>query len=1132
MDATVVQEGTQRGRSIQKKQATIGIFSQIAGESNTSGRTVHDYLATSDSGVVRAMTCHSRTGTVRDVVKPMPRANVTKAFRRKVAAIAQKITSGLIQGNYSSGLLSCLSITKEIWNLKSCKTDVVDQRLRFLKKMLGPCYEDTLPPALLELQKYAMDGYGWQYVTELGYLARYCSFQASGCHGKKIAGKNEIGKTYQMFINYELKYLDHIKDFPLRSAVEHACNLIDKMLSADSPHCRSGCLQESFINDSVQNKKQLLDTIRQHMDNGCVGRTSERLEESERMAFSEDAGIWAMREYYDELKDRFGEVLIKITGNDVTDQQRVCLMETLAAFCDQYPESVGALRILRKELKVLLSDATKLILLAITTSADSVDQLKLESLELISRLDKEAWLDEKAKWLYFRWQQTQSVMMAPVGTEETAYTRCKQQLEVIAILSCVKSQSRDRSLMAADMLKELLDRNARIIDALDKEDALLKDIKAIKNNLCCNLYLKIIAAYNKLKEAGMNPAETDSRMYKYQPDFVKLQPYVLLLMDNKLRSGWQRLACNVWRTDFARLSQATSLIEDDFDTLLRFRDVSPTAQIQHAAEALRLAMVQFFKIMKAHNIEGLFIEKTMRLSQWIDDMVQDCGLDPELQTLNELNELNEEWKRKYGNMVVREKAMASSSSQPPASLADFVAMAQSSVETSSHPAPALQPLTAPPGIPVPVARWSSQLLVPLADSAVMAQSSVETSSHPAPALRPLTAPPGIPVPIARGSSQPLVPLADAAVMAQSSVETSSHPAPVLRSLTAPPGIPVPIARGSSQPLVPLADFVAMAQSSVETSSHPAPTLQPLPAYHEVSTGDQRPGQPMEKVPLSPISREPSSMPIQDKGDRQQPGVIIKHEPARSRWTKMQEDPAKCSKEAINRPREAITMCDALSAKVTFVFANNSTLALRLHQYRPIDYGATAMDNSQMVHGQECLLYATGQYLRQRDNGLYDAVSEIHLPTNCGSEQFPVLLRGVRSLTNWLLQANGELTGMDIDEETVHATLMKLGSDDGKPAIHELFNYFIKHQGGIGNFEIMSNLFVLRNYLLFIHSLLELKSDAWPARSVSRTNAAASGFEQTPGMKPGTGSARESLIESSYDISRHPIARVRCCNSSQ
>ena len=271
--------------------------------------------------------------------------------------------------------------------------------------------------------------------------------------------------------------------------------------------------------------------------------------------------------------------------------------------------------------------------------------------------------------------------------------------------------------------------------------------------------------------------------------------------------------------------------------------------------------------------------------------------------------------------------------------------------------------------------------------------------------------------------------------------------------------------------------------------------------------------PVSVARASSHAHELSLMPIQGEGDRQQPGVIIKHEPARSRWTKMQEDPAKCSKEAINRPGEAITMCDALSAKVTFVFANNSTLALRLHQYRPIDYGATAMDNSQMVHGQECLLYATGQYLRQRDNGLYDAVSEIHLPTNCGSEQFPVLLRGVRSLTNWLLQANGELTGMDIDEETVHATLMKLGSDDGKPAIHELFNYFIKHQGGIGNFEIMSNLFVLRNYLLFIHSLLELKSDAWPARSVSRTNAAASGFEQTPGMKPGTGSARESLIES-------------------
>lgn len=174
------------------------------------------------------------------------------------------------------------------------------------------------------------------------------------------------------------------------------------------------------------------------------------------------------------------------------------------------------------------------------------------------------------------------------------------------------------------------------------------------------------------------------------------------------------------------------------------------------------------------------------------------------------------------------------------------------------------------------------------------------------------------------------------------------------------------------------------------------------------------------------------------------------------------------------------ICGTLPDKVTFRFAEDSTLARGLSQYRPVDYDTTEMDNSQMISGQECLLYATEQYLQQRDSGLYNTTTpDIHLPANCGSEQFPVFMRGVRILTGWLLQVNDNLTGMDIDEETVYTVLMKLGSDDGKSVIRELFDHFIKHQGNLDNFEVMSNLFILRNYLLFIHSLLELKNDDRP-----------------------------------------------------
>ena len=204
------------------------------------------------------------------------------------------------------------------------------------------------------------------------------------------------------------------------------------------------------------------------MSAGSADRTRKRLEESEMMVFSECADIWARREYYDELKDRFGEVMTKITGNDVTAWQRVCLVETLVAFCAQYPVSVSGLHILCKELKRLLSDAIKLILLAVAESTGDVDRLKLELLNLMSCLDKEGWLDNKTKGLYSRWAQAQSVMEAATEAGKISYAQCKQQIGIMAILSCIQNQSGDRSMMAADMLKELLDGNAHMIDALDE----------------------------------------------------------------------------------------------------------------------------------------------------------------------------------------------------------------------------------------------------------------------------------------------------------------------------------------------------------------------------------------------------------------------------------------------------------------------------------------------------------------------------------------------------------------------------------------------------------------------------------------------------------------------------------------
>lgn len=353
-----------------------------------------------------------------------------------------------------------------------------------------------------------------------------------------------------------------------------------------------------------------------------------------------------------------------------------------------------------------------------------------------------------------------------------------------------------------------------------------------------------------------------------------------------------------------------------------------------------------------------------------------------------------------------------------------------------------------PDMRTPAARWLSPQPIPLAGPAATDQSSIETSLNPIPTLQPV-------VPAHRevltGNQPP------ASVMVPH-LSAPSHVQPRFHQLS----ICEPVQSWWQVPQQP-----SLLQATVSSESEPEPPFS-SDAQQMAGHPDPLTGQP------SLIDNEPLPGPVQDKEDHHQSRMIVNLKFAISRITRIPEDP----KDA-RHPGASTIICDTLPDKITFRFAEDSTLAPGLHQYRPVDYDTTKMDNSQMISGQECLLYATEQYLQRKHRGLYNAAPDIHLPTNCGSEQFLVFVKGTRTLTNWLIQVNNDLTGMDINEETVYTVLMKLGSDGGKSAIHELFAHFVKHQGNLGNFDVMSNLFILRNYLLFIHSLLELKSDDRP-----------------------------------------------------
>ena len=154
-----------------------------------------------------------------------------------------------------------------------------------------------------------------------------------------------------------------------------------------------------------------------------------------------------------------------------------------------------------------------------------------------------------------------------------------------------------------------------------------------------------------------------------------------------------------------------------------------------------------------------------------------------------------------------------------------------------------------------------------------------------------------------------------------------------------------------------------------------------------------------------------------------------------------------------------------------------------------------MGSDNVVQGQRYLFCITRHYLQQKEKGAYASTPEMHVPANIGSCYYPAFMQGMVYLATWLLQINDGL----VTRDDIYQPLMHLYDEDGDVMIRELFDHLVKHQGRIGNFDIISNLFCFRNYLLFIRSLAGLRNDTQPASCPDKTGATCTVRQDTAGF---------------------------------
>ena len=1035
-----LQEKTREGRGIRQEQVVIPVLSETTAGIYTPRRMICDYMASEDpSGGVGKIV---RFGKEEPPAITLPEsvsfdasdsyeAERTESFRNSIVEFVRKFQEN--KRDNLDALQLCLIVTKEIWR-RFKYTPATDGDFSFMRVTLGALYTEYLDTALQMLQDQARIGRSWEYVKELNYLAQYFKFFLKADLDRDVCMK-VIASTYFQFLTKEVNYLDYIKDSPLIYSVRDVVSIMRLMLENGTPACYFGYLKKQEIINFKAQQTNLLTIISNNMNDKGVDGNRKGLAELRNAMLLKTTDTWAARRYHDELRWRLDEVMLKSDADDISDQQRLCLLETLIEFYEQYRDSVSEFRILRKDLQKKLMNVTALILMSIIPSADNTAHFKTEALLLICYMYKREMLDRKCEQLYLLCIPPQeAVVRATSGTDSEMYAQCSQQVDLI--FTCLKIKHGNCLRVVAELLRKLFDEYQRIIAKLDCQDSLRTSISVLEGKVYGYFFSNIFSQYYSCKKDYKNPRLFDKRMSRLRYQIMEAEPYLFLLSGTQ-KGKWKKIACSAWNTHLRKLSGMESFNKDSIDSLLVLKRTAPDILPHDTVKKVQRALLQILSFMLKHAEDTGYalIEGVMELSRWIDDL-------DKVHPLSEtVTSCNEQWKEKYESIMSTKVAVPSDTSAGTMS-----ASADSGIEGVSPGAAGCrphagqsvtqggtQPLTALPDIPTPAACRSSQQ--PVLVSGPLPVFSPETSVrlHLIPPPNPLSVPQNV-----SAGDQSCLP---------------GHPQFQTRFRQLP--------------------ACALVQPQRQTVWQQQflfwqPTISSAyrPEYPWVSGLQHRlewfaePAGPVHLPP--PVNHEPSQMPIQNAGD-QRAVMVVDDESARSRLLPCHQ--------SLDLP---------LPFQYPFglpksVFTPDPDLEVCLRRYSPVDYATCEMGNDKVILGQRYLLCITNHYLQQKQNGAWGPTPEIHLPANLGSCYYPAFVQGMAYLVNWLFQINDGFMARD----DIRQPLTRLYHEDGAAMIRNLFDRLVQYQGSIGNFNVLSNLVGLRNYLLYVRSLPGLENDNQP-----------------------------------------------------
>ena len=862
-DTAITSQGkTQTGRTVQEKTVAMPVQSFDQQIAVTSHRKTTRYSSKENSAsrvTVKAVNT-AKPEMLRGKVKQEP----TKAFQQQVLEVTEKLQRK--RENEIDDFLYCMAVIEEINAIQKNKHALNDSihgsaNQQLMISTMADVYTKALCPVLEMLEDRIKNRCGWIYKNDLNAMAE--NFQL--LIPDNTFCQKMLANIYQKYIDQELGNIEYLVEFLPEEMLLVTMIYNDVLWLTDETKSPVYCiplLDEHTIGEFKKRQGKLLQDIKAHKNNGKAKRDQEELDELRKKLPLPVTDMFNKRKHHEQLFSLLSDTIHNEMGSKHNiiefgkekkkdHQASMKFLEKVCPLCDQYDEYVVEKHTkLQRSMINTISAATRRVLLEIQNS-DDTDPFRSKSLSIIDYLANRGWLHKWCKSHYYDCLKPQDGM-----NKRITHAQIDNWFNLIHNL--LKTKTYENDMLAIKGLKELLSYEQDIL-TMDADDKLRERIKNTKHECSLALFKPILSAYKTLRETK-SAREADSEMRQYKNNFIALNEYTFVLDEDAL-TCWKRRAFSAWHDDIDRLRNATSFNEKDINDLLQLKDIAPDAPNEVVFKALQAALTNIFQLALKNDTGSVSIEeKVAKLSEWVDLLSKNPGIN------QKLREYNEEWKQRYKN-TAGDRTMTSSDTSPlppafvrpgcvdiPLSTDDC----HSRTERQITPDIIMQPVTVPLHMPALAINQPFQ-------HSVLPPSRTATAEIRPQSEQPLQA-------YHRMPTARLLPV----VVMPHSLMYCSYPQP------APPHMPAP----TTQQSVPVPCYTPTDQPTAEIRPQPE---QPPQAYHESSTTGQIPGAPMTlhfpmhscpqpTPPHMPASTTQQSVPVPCYTPTDQPTAEIRPQP--------------------------------------------------------------------------------------------------------------------------------------------------------------------------------------------------------------------------------------------------------------